>query len=369
MIVIAIASKEKKWKRIKINNEHNFWENQITKVDWDKYTQLEEIDSLYDKKRRQELEADKKIEEAKKREEKENKKRAKEQKKEAKRKELEKKAAIKKEQKDHKKKMKKMRKKKVYKPIHHFWLFIISILFWFFVRFWLWEIVLYLHLLISVAASFVLFVIFGLLFRYKWFKVWESKLYMLSLTWLLIWSAIMFFHINFDFLSFDIDDNQAINNINNEQIDTSTWLENMFVAIDVDWDKEVSTWEVVVTEIDEDIDLEKKATFEDVIKFVLQKNNVVLNDSKNIKFTYVPYVSEDYTYYRTAYDKRLIWKSIKPNNNLLCETYVVMNWLVEGRPVSSYGDIKTLYWNYASQNDKLPTCDYGDYVVLWDLVS
>jgi hypothetical protein len=38
---------------------------------------------------------------------------------------------------ENKKKVKKIKKKRVYKPIHHIWLFIISILFGFFVRFWL----------------------------------------------------------------------------------------------------------------------------------------------------------------------------------------------------------------------------------------
>lgn len=365
LIVIFIVSKEKKWKKIKIQNEYNFWENHMAKVDGDKYIQLEEIDSLYYEKRIKELEKPLVI----KREQKEKIKKLKEQKKEAKRKELEKKVALKKEQKEHKRNMKKMRKKKVYKPIYHFWFFIISILFGFFVRFWLWEIVLYLHLLISIAASFMLFVIFGLLFKYKWFIVWESKLYMISLIGLLIWSAIIFFNVNFDFLSFETYDNQSDDNRDNDQIDISTWLENMFVAVDVDWDIENLTWKNLSIDTGDTIDLRTKATFDDVIKFILKKNNVVLNETKNIKFTYVPYSSEDYAYYRTAYDKRLIWKSTKPNNNLLCETYVVMNWLVEGRSVSSYGDIKTLYWNYASKNDKLPTCDYGDYVVLWDLIS
>jgi hypothetical protein len=41
-----------------------------------------------------------------------------------------------------------------------------------------------------------------------------------------------------------------------------------------------------------------------------------------------------------------------------------MNGLVEERPVSSYGNIKTLYWDYAVKNEKSPTCEYGEYVIL-----
>jgi hypothetical protein len=38
---------------------------------------------------------------------------------------------------ENKKKVKKIKRKRVHKPIHHIWFFIISILFGFFVRFWL----------------------------------------------------------------------------------------------------------------------------------------------------------------------------------------------------------------------------------------
>jgi len=43
----------------------------------------------------------------------------------------------------------------------------------------------------------------------------------------------------------------------------------------------------------------------------------------------VPYSSENYPYYRTAYDKKMIGKTINPEKELFCETYVVMKGLVE----------------------------------------
>jgi hypothetical protein len=63
----------------------------------------------------------------------------------------------------------------------------------------------------------------------------------------------------------------------------------------------------------------------------------------------------------------MIGKSINPNKNLLCETYIVMKWLVEWRDIGSYSDIKKAYWDYAKDNDKLATCEYGSYVKIWDL--
>jgi hypothetical protein len=57
-----------------------------------------------------------------------------------------------------------------------------------------------------------------------------------------------------------------------------------------------------------DIDLDENATFEDVIKMLMDQNDVVLNTTQNIKFTYISNSSEDYDYYRTAYDKKMIGK-------------------------------------------------------------
>ena len=73
-----------------------------------------------------------------------------------------------------------------------------------------------------------------------------------------------------------------------------------------------------------DEDLYKDATFGDVIKYLLDQNDINLNTKQNIKFTYVAYASEDYAYYRTAYDEKMIGKNINPSKTLLCETYIVM---------------------------------------------
>jgi hypothetical protein len=70
--------------------------------------------------------------------------------------------------------------------------------------------------------------------------------------------------------------------------------------------------------------LDVEATFEDVIKTLINQNELILNNIKNIKFNYISTSSEDYAYYRTAYEQKMIGKSINPNKNLLCETYIVM---------------------------------------------
>jgi hypothetical protein len=61
-----------------------------------------------------------------------------------------------------------------------------------------------------------------------------------------------------------------------------------------------------------------------VIKYLIDKNQVKLVTTKNIVFTNIKFTNIDYNYYRTAYEKKLIGKGVNPSNNLLCETYVVM---------------------------------------------
>lgn len=251
------------------------------------------------------------------------------------------------------KEVKKVKPKRLYKPISHMWFFVICVLFWFFVWFWLWEVVLHLHLLISFLASFILFIFFGILFKFKYLKVRETKIYMLSIFWLLVWSIIMFFHINLNFLSFDKKDEVTLDNF--------TWVEQNFVSIEDD-DILQEDLDILLNE-----DLDKNATFADVIKYLIDKNQIKLVTTKNIAFTNIKSTNIDYDYYRTAYDKQLIGKSVNPSNNLLCETYVVMQWLLEWWEVYSYKDIKLAYWDYAKNNDILPTCEYGKYIKIWDL--
>ena len=263
-------------------------------------------------------------------------------------------------------KIKKLQKKRIYKPISHIWLFIISVLAWFFVWFWLSNMDVYFQLIISVVWSSLLFFVFSLLFKFNFKKVWETKLYIVITLWLLLVYAWTSINIKIS----DITSIFSFTTNIETQWSTLTW-DTSFVS--VDWDL---TWDVISLEDDNkneiekeslSIDYTKNATFTDVIKSLFDKNWIVLNTSKNIKFTYVPYTSSDYAYFRTAYDKRMIWKTIVPTKTLLCETYIVMKWLTEWRNVWSYKNIKTAYWNYAKNNDKLSNCKYGEYTKLWDL--
>ena len=275
-------------------------------------------------------------------------------------------------------KIKKIQKTKVYKPIPHIWLFVISILFGFFVWFWFGDIALSLQLLVSVLWSFILFILFWFLFKFTIAKVRETKVYAVILAWLLLWSWIVLLNLNkISFNILDIDN--YFDNTNDIEVDTasdldienSTWSEIVFVS--VDWDVTWSVEDLVFAdeakneELIVDVNLDVDATFEDVIKSLMDQYDIVLNTATNIKFTYISSSNEDYAYYRTAYDKKMIGKTINPNKTLLCETYIVMKWLVKWRNVWSYYDIKKAYWNYAKNNGELSTCKYGNSIKIWDL--
>ena len=92
--------------------------------------------------------------------------------------------------------------------------------------------------------------------------------------------------------------------------------------------------------------------------------NEKLSTKTDLTFSFIWKSNPDYAYYKTAYEKKMIWKDLQPTKNLMCETYVVMKGLVEEWNVWTYSDIKQAYWAYAKNNWLLPNCQYGKYVTL-----
>ena len=168
-----------------------------------------------------------------------------------------------------------------------------------------------------------------------------------------------------------------------EKIDVLSW--NIVEEIDVIW-WDLNSWENLIlsgeAEIDnidgtnlselEEIfwtwvDEDSLATFADVIKYLMKDET--LSDKTNLSFSYISKSNPDYAYYRTAYDKKMIWTDLQPSKNLMCETFVVMKWLAQDWNVWNYTDIKQAYWNYAKNNGLLPNCEYGKYVTLSAIVG
>lgn len=255
----------------------------------------------------------------------------------------------------------------------HIWIFVISLLFGILVIFWLKDIALYLRVWAWILWAMIVFLFWWLIFNYKVFRVWEWKFYLILLILALIRSIIKL--LNIDFSMFKFKPSEEIVNLTWEVVEENIVIPEEEVIIqDNTWD--VLTW--VDEEVSEDlwdlveifwenVDLDSLATFADVIKYLLKDEK--LSTKTDLAFSYIWKSNPDYAYYRTAYEKKMIWKDLQPTKNLMCETYVVMKWLVEEWNVWKYVDVKQAYWNYAKENWLLPSCDYGKHVVLRDLIN
>ena len=253
----------------------------------------------------------------------------------------------------------------------HIWIFVISLLFGILVTFWLKDIALYLRVWAWVLGALIVFLFGGLIFNYKAFRVWEWKFYLVLLILALIWSIIKL--LNIDFSVFQFNSNEEIDNLTWEVVEENVVIPEEELLVDTNieddftWvDEKVSEklWELIELFWD-DVDLDALATFADVIKYLLKDEKLVTKT--DLQFSFIWKSNPDYPYYRTAYEKKMIWKDLQPTKNLMCETYVVMKWLAEEWNVWKYTDIKQTYWVYAKNNWLLPSCEYWEYVKIWDL--
>lgn len=256
----------------------------------------------------------------------------------------------------------------------HLWIFVVSFLFGILVSFWLKDVALYLRVWAWILWAIIVFLFGWLIFDYKAFRVWEGKFYLILLILALIWSVIELLNIDFSVFQFK----------SHEDIDGLSWNyveenEENIVIPEEEIILEDNTWDVLTWSDDdafedlwelseifwENVDFDSLATFSDVVKYLLKDE--ILSTKTDLAFSYIWKSNPDYAYYKTAYEKKMIWKDLQPTKNLMCETYVVMKWLAEWRNVWKYSDIKQAYWNYAQNNWLLPSCGYWNYVKIWDL--
>ena len=245
--------------------------------------------------------------------------------------------------------------------ISHFWIFLISFLFGILVAFWLKDVALYLRVWAWIIWAIIVFLFWWLIFNYKTFRTWEWKFYLILLILALIWSIIKLLNIDFSVFKFESD--EELNNLSWEVVEENLVIPESDVITSLTWvsDEEdfENTWEVIENFEDEE-NMDDLAVFADVIKYLLKDEK--LSTKTDLSFSYIWKSNPDYAYYRTAYEKKMIWKDLQPTKNLMCETYVVMKWLVEEWNVWKYTDVKQAYWNYAKNNWLLPDCQYWEYV-------
>ena len=250
--------------------------------------------------------------------------------------------------------------------ISHFWIFLISFLFGILVAFWLKDVALYLRVWAWIIWAIIVFLFWWLIFNYKAFRTWEWKFYLILLILALIWSIIKLLNIDFSVFKFESD--EELNNLSWEVVEENLVIPESDVITSLTWSNDEedfeNTWEVIENFEDEE-NMDNLAVFADVIKYLLKDEK--LSTKTDITFSFIWKSNPDYPYYKTAYEKKMIWKDLQPTKNVMCETYVVMKWLEEKRSVWTYSDIKQAYWNYAKSNGLLPSCSYWNYVKISDL--
>ena len=107
---------------------------------------------------------------------------------------------------------------------------------------------------------------------------------------------------------------------------------------------------------------EEPLTFADIIPSLLEQNDVALTERTTVQFTYIAPTNTLYPAFATAYAMKLIGKNINPENQVSCDTYLVMKGIVEWRVVSWNGNIFTQYRETAQERGATNECNKGEYV-------
>ncbi len=101
----------------------------------------------------------------------------------------------------------------------------------------------------------------------------------------------------------------------------------------------------------------------DAIIYLLQKYDIPLISKQDISFTYVSFNNPYYKEWRTAYANKMIGKTTNPSKYIVCESYIVMKWLLEkwNVPYTS-STVLNNFWAEAIKRDALNGCKKGKIV-------
>lgn len=104
-------------------------------------------------------------------------------------------------------------------------------------------------------------------------------------------------------------------------------------------------------------------TIMDALVYLMDMNGIILSSKESVKFTYVTTKNPYYTYYVTAYQKKIIWAKTNPSTKISCETYQVFKGMIEWWKLSySPATVKSVFRAEAKKRDVLNGCVYGKLV-------
>ena len=215
--------------------------------------------------------------------------------------------------------------------------------------------------LFAIVLGFIVFLSLTLMFKHRITKsFWAllgTKLYLILLIASLALTAYDYSQVHKDFNA-TFQDYIAQNFLGEERIPTDGYVftgegmvlgsglwnttgvqevsSDIFTGTLVNSDVQESTGKVLWTSAEVVIPTTNTAAITlgnqklmDAVIYLLKKYDIPLITKKDISFTYVTFKNPYYNEWRTAYASKLIGKSTNPSKYIVCESYIVMKWILE----------------------------------------
>lgn len=223
-------------------------------------------------------------------------------------------------------------------------------------------------LLIAVAGWFVAFILLNIFFKSnenKSKKQWRMSILYVFLLAISLWLWI------YGFMTNDKSNQEPIDN--DDRIVTSgTVLESWMNAID----EMINSWMTVTGSVIKTgtVAVQTGTTptptttptagesfkIIEALKYLFKEYNIPTSTKTDVSFTYVAKSDAIYPIYRTAYERRMIGKSTNPTKMILCDSYIVMKWLLEKWNVTyNATNVTTQFRNEAVARWALNGCQKG----------
>lgn len=242
-------------------------------------------------------------------------------------------------------------------------------------------------LVLALVLGFIVFLSLTMIFKHRITKSIRSligtKIYLILLIISIALTAYDYYQMHKEFDA-TFQDYIAQNFLGQERIPTggyiftgewtvigtgvwnTTWMQNIssdvFTGTTTDIQAETGT--VIGTSVDT-LDVADEVIPEtignqkimDAVIYLLKKYEIPLITKQDITFTYVTTKNPYYAERRTAYANKMIGKTTNPSKYIVCESYIVMKWLLEKWPVTyTSTTVLTKFRAEAEERDALNGC-------------
>ena len=249
-------------------------------------------------------------------------------------------------------------------------------------------------LLSAVIVGCIVFILLTLIFKHRitkgFWALWWTKIYIILLICCLALTAYNYYQVHQNFNS-SFKDYIAQNLLGKATIPTDGYIftgegtvlgsgiwstttttdvsSDVFSGMIPDSNIQEETWTILWTSTDTPNDTSTTATtignqkIMDAVIYLLKKYDIPLITKQDISFTYVSFQNPYYNEWRTAYTNKLIGKTTNPSKYIVCDSYIVMKWLLEKRNVPyTSSTVLSKFWAEAITRDALNGCVKGKIV-------